>query len=212
MDEIIKQLLQAGGLSLAVPMIVVVFGSILVKGGFSLHRSRSADRKDFLDTFKDIDGRSDLWLCVSVRHLFGKYLPTNLIRRLMVAPNPGRALLDVSNGWDLFTFDVATLQVRWRNPGHVKARARKRKVLILNLGYFLLGCPGLLLAYWIVAEKIAQQFVFVAWVYVALATIGASACLISGDQLKGAGRAAEWLGIGDGMASRNARKVKKKPK
>ncbi|WP_115526957.1 MULTISPECIES: hypothetical protein [Xanthomonas] len=196
MDAVIKQLIQAGGLSLAVPMIIIVLGSILVKGGFSLHRSRSADRKDFLDAFKDIEGRSDLWLCVSVRHLFGKYLPTILIRKLMISQNPGRALLDVSDGWSLFTFDVATSQVHWRNPKNISAITRKRKVLMLNVGYFLLGCPGLFLAYWIVTGKLAQQFAVLAWVYVALAAIGAMACLIKGDQLTDAGRAAEWLEVG----------------
>ncbi|MEB1261612.1 hypothetical protein [Xanthomonas campestris] len=196
MDEVIKHLLQAGGLSIAVPGVMIVIGSILVKGGFSLHRSRSTDRKDFLDAFKEIEGRSDLWLCVSIRHLFGKYLPTILIRKLMVSQNPGRALLDVSDGWSLFTFDVATSQVHWRNPKNISAITRKRKVLMLNVGYFLLGCPGLFLAYWIVTGKLAQQFAVLAWVYVALAAIGAMACLIKGDQLTDAGRAAEWLEIG----------------
>ncbi|CAE6709292.1 hypothetical protein XA1311A_06350 [Xanthomonas arboricola] len=195
MEVFIKQLLQIGGLSLAVPMIIIVIGSILVKGGFSLHRSRSTDRKDFLDAFKDIEGRSDLWLCVGVRHLFGKYLPTILIRKLMASKNPGRALLDVSEGWGFFTFDVATSKVRWRNPKNISALTRKRKVLMLNAGYFLSGCPGFLLAYWIVAGKLGQQHAFVAWVYVALAAVGAIACLIKGEQLKDAGRAAEWLDI-----------------
>ncbi|WP_155617076.1 hypothetical protein [Xanthomonas translucens] len=212
MDAVIKQLLQVGGLPLAVPMIIIVLGSILAKGGFSLLRARSTDRKDFLDTFKDIDVRSDLWLCVSVRHLFGKYLPTSVIRKLMVGPNPGRALLDVSDGWELFTFDVATSQVRWLNPNYVNASTRKRKVLMLNVGYFLLGCPGLLLAYWILTEKLAQQFAVVAWVYVVLAAIGAIACLINSDQLKDAGRAAEWLGLGDRVVSNGTRRYQKKQK
>ncbi|MBD7923728.1 hypothetical protein [Xanthomonas bonasiae] len=212
MDAVIKQLLQVGGLPLAVPMIIIVLGSILVKGGFGLLRARSADRKDFLDAFKDIDTRSDLWLCVSIRHLFGQYLPTSLIRKLMVGPNPGRALLDVSDGWEFFIFDVATSQVRWRNQKHINARTRKRKVLMLNVGYFFLGCPGLFLAYWIVAGKFAQQFAVVAWVYVALAAIGAIACLIRGDRLKDASLAAEWLGLGDREVSSGAQRFQKKRK
>jgi len=212
MDAVIKQLLQAGGLSLAVPMIIIVLGSILVKGGFSLFRARSTDRKDFLDTFKEIDARSDLWLCVSVRHLFGKYLPTSVIRKLMVGANPGRALLDVSDGWEFFIFDAATSLVRWRNPRHINTRTRKRKVLMLNVGYFSLGCPGLFLAYWIVAGRFMQQFAVVAWVYVVLAAIGAIACLIKGDRLKDAGLAAEWLGLGDYKSEARPQRSPKKRK
>jgi len=212
MDAVIKQLLQAGGLSLAIPIVIILLGSLLVKGGFSLLRARSADRKDFLDAFKDIDSRSDLWLCVSVRHLFGKYLPTSLIRKLMVGPHPGRALLDVSDGWELFTFDVAKSEVRWRNPRYINARTRKRMVLVLNFGYFLLGCPGIFLAYWIVVRKLAQESAFVAWVYVVLAVICAIACLMKGGQLKDAGLAAEWLGLGDRVVSNRAKRLPKKRK
>ncbi|WP_369977196.1 hypothetical protein [Xanthomonas bundabergensis] len=198
MDAVIQYLLSAGGLKVAVPLVVMGFAVISVRGGFGLHRSYSANRKEFLDIFQEWEKRGDLWLSVSIRHCFGKYLPPCLIRRLMDSSDPASALLEVSNGWGAFVFDPNASILRWRNPRNSSSGTRKWKRRWYLLGYFGLACTAMLIAYGAVRLDLTDVQTFIAWTYAALAAFGAVFCLVEGDHLKDAGVAAErWLGMGE---------------
>jgi len=119
-----SELLKEGGGQWIVPLAIVAAGFMLVKGVFGLSRSRSQDRKDFLDLWAKSDKADDLWLQVAVRHLFGSVLPPALIRRFLSHPQGARALGDLAYAWPFLDMDEATGELRWRSERHYSARIR----------------------------------------------------------------------------------------
>lgn len=191
-----EEIMKLGGGRLLIPVLVVVVGVTLAKGLFSLQRSRSADRRDFLDVFQTWQGQSNLWLSAAVRHLFGSYLPPSLIRQLMSGRQPGRALLEVSNAWDFLDTDDETEELRWRRPRFASPKFRKRLGLVLTVLYFVLASFALLLAYRTVFFGFSEKMLIVAWAYVGLSAFGAFCCLAYQESLREASKAANrWLGL-----------------
>lgn len=121
----IQQILSASGQRLLVPIVLVVAGAALAKGLFNLLRSRSQDRRDFLDLFRDWQGRDDLWITVAVRHQFGAHLPSALIRQLASSAQPGRAMQEISNAWEFLEVDDETGEISWRRRFLQQARIRR---------------------------------------------------------------------------------------
>lgn len=192
----VEEILKLDGGRLLIPVVVVVVGTTLVKGLFSLQRSRSADRRDFLDVFQSWEGQSDLWLSAAVRHLFGNYLPPSLIRQLMSGRQPGRALLEVSNAWDFLEMEDETEEIRWRRPRYASAKFRKVLGWMLTALYFVLASFALFLAYRAVAGGFGERAIVIAWIYVGLCLFGAFFCLAYQENLSAAGKAANrWLGL-----------------
>lgn len=180
----------------AIPLVVIAIGVALAKGVFSLSRSRSQDRRDFLDLFRGHDAQSDVWTNVAVRHAFGAYLPSSLIRQLMSLPQPGRALLEVATAWDFLDMDDETGELRWRRGWLRAARARKVAVRVLDVLYFLLGTTSLGLGYLCMSGALKGSALWIGWVYTVLLGFVAFGCLAYGESLKCAHRAAgRWLGM-----------------
>jgi len=124
---LIEKLLELAHGRLVIPLIVIVAGVALAKGALHLTRSRSQDRKDFLDLMRSTEVQTDLWITVAVRHAFGAYLPSAVIRQLMSSPQPGRALAEVASAWDFLEMDDETSELSWRRkwwraPGSNGAR------------------------------------------------------------------------------------------
>jgi len=179
-----------------IPVAVIAIGIALAKGVFNLSRSRSQDRRDFLDLFRGHDAQSDVWTNVAVRHAFGAYLPSTLIRQLMSLPQLGRALLEVATAWDFFDMDDQTGELRWRRDWLRAAKTRKIAVRLLDTFYLLLGTASFGLGYWCVSGALTGSKLWIGWIYAVLFGFGAFACLAYGDNLKGAHRAAgRWLGM-----------------
>lgn len=192
----IEKLLEIAGGKLLIPLVVVAVGVAMAKGAFSLARSRSQDRRDFLDLFRQHEAQSDLWLTVAVRHVFGAYLPARLIRRLMSCPQPGRALLEVGGAWRFIDMDDETGELTWRRKCLRTARTRRVVVWVLNVVYFGLAGTSLWLAYLCLSGRFDGHTLWVAWTYVVLCGGGAFAALAYGDGLNDASRAAtRWLGM-----------------
>ncbi len=192
----IEKLLELADGRLIIPLIAVATGVALVKGVFSLTRSRSQDRRDFLDLFRSHEAQSDVWMTVAVRHVFGAYLPTTLIRQLMQGPQPGRALLEVAAAWDFIDMDDETGELGWRRKRLRSVKARSWIIRILDVAYFVLASVSLWLAYLCVSGTFRGTTLWIAWVYVILGGSGAFGCLAYGDNLKDADRAARrWLGM-----------------
>ena len=194
--EVIDKLMQMGDGRLLIPLIVVAVAVVLVKGGFSLARSRSVDRRDFLELFQKDQGENDLWLSVAIRHLYGAHLPTSLIRQLMSAPQPGRALLEVANSWELLDMDDETGSLHWRRKLFSSAKARRNIIWLMYTFYFGLAATSLVLGYRAITRDLEGLNLWVTWAYSILCAFGAFASLVYGDTLKDASKAAQrWLGM-----------------
>ena len=191
-----EKLLSFEGGKLLIPLIVVAVGVALAKGVFTVARSRSQDRKEFLDLFRDHEAQSDLWMTVAVRHVFGAYLPASLIRQLMSAPQPGRALLEIGRAWDFIDMNDETGELFWRRKIFRAARARKVAVVVLGVVYFVLVSAALFLAYICVTGNVDGKALWIAWTYAILSGLGALGALAYGDNLKDANKAVgRWLGL-----------------
>ncbi len=117
--------MKEGGGQWIVPLGIMAIGVVAVKGLFTFNRSRSQDRKDFLDLWAKADKADDLWVQVAVRHVFGDVLPPALIRRFLVHPQGARALGDMAYAWPLLDMDESTGELRWRRERHYSERARR---------------------------------------------------------------------------------------
>jgi hypothetical protein len=144
MMRVLTELLKEGGGEWVVPLAIVAAGFVVVKGIFGLSRSRSQDRKDFLELWAKADKADDLWLQVAVRHLFGDVLPPTLIRRFLTHPQGARALGDLAYAWPFLDMDEATGELRWRSERHYSKRVRlwERRGLIaiyVTVGFAMFG-------------------------------------------------------------------------
>lgn len=194
----IDKLIESSGGRLLLPIVLALVAASLAKGIFGLYRSKSADRRDFLDLWSKAESQSDLWLEVAVRHLVGTYLPASLIRSLMRSPQAGRALLDVAESWDLLEMHDETNEVHWRTKRHRNLKWRKIEWRVYLLGYFLaMGFGGYLifLAFMSSASTLQLKEVNL-WLYGAIFIGFGLWCLSKSDRLKTASRAMpRWLGL-----------------
>lgn len=192
----IDKLIELGDGRLLIPLVIVVTGAAFAKGVFTLFRSRSQDRRDFLDLFRGHGAQSDLWVTVAVRHVFGAYLPTSLIRQLMSSPQPGRALLEVASAWSFIDMDDETNELSWRIKAFRSARLRKLCIAVLALLYFVLAFVSLSLVYVCLSGDVEGKVLRIGWTYAVLTGVGAFAALSYGDNLKDAHVAvSRWLGL-----------------
>ena len=192
----IEKLLEVSNGKLLIPVLCAVVGTVFVKGIFNLHRSKSADRRDFLDLWMRNEGRDDLWLEVSVRHLFGTYLPASIIRSLMQSPQAGRALLEVSEFWDLLEMNDETLELNWKKRSHASVRSRRIWRYALNAFYFVTMGSALFVLYIAIVSDARMTVVASFWIYgIFLGGVGFR-CLDAADKLKVATTGApRWLGL-----------------
>lgn len=121
---IIELLKESGSLLLA-PLAMIVACFYLTKGFYGLQRSRSQDRKDFLDLWAKADKSDDLWLQVAIRHIFGENLPSSVIRHLMTQSQASQSLVDIAFAWRLLDMNETSGELRWRAPRHFSPRVRR---------------------------------------------------------------------------------------
>lgn len=175
------------------PLVVLTGLTVLAKAVFGLHRSRSQDRRDFLELWAK-QAPDDLWLEVAIRHQFGSYLPASVIRSLQRHPQAGRALMDVGTCWDLLEMDDATGVVRWRASRHRNVTWRRWERRGLVVAYFLLAFFGLMLGYVTAVASGASASSWLLWACCILLLGTAFACLTYGETLEVADRSmSRWL-------------------
>lgn len=109
----ILTLLNTGGL-LAYLIVGLSVIPLLVKGIFALKTSRSQERKEFLELWKDGDKSDDFWLELMVRHCFGAALPAALIRRITQLPASPAMLSDLASSWSWFAYDSKSGYLDWK--------------------------------------------------------------------------------------------------
>lgn len=143
----LQEIIKTGGGSFLIFGVVFALGFYAVRGVFGLHGRRSQHRKEFLELWADGRPRDALWLQVAVRHVFGSYLPTPVIRLALRQPDSSQSLSDLSELWDLLDYDSNTQTVRWRRARHSTAVERKRARCLRLAGYFICACGAALAAF-----------------------------------------------------------------
>ncbi|MEG8127673.1 hypothetical protein G3N70_16190 [Xanthomonas hortorum pv. gardneri] len=72
----------------------------------------------FLEHWDPKRADDDLWLEVTVRHLYGQLLPAHVIRTALNHPHCSQALMDLSEIWEFYHYDSDTQTVRWAHTRH----------------------------------------------------------------------------------------------
>ncbi|TDK21061.1 hypothetical protein E2F46_15285 [Luteimonas aestuarii] len=164
----LKDLVDAGGSGLLVPAVLFVLVLYVIRGAFSLHGRKSQHRKEFLDLWDADRIGDDLWLEVTVRHLFGVYLPAHVIRLALSHPSSSQALLDLSELWPLLRYDASSRTVQWRSKRHRSLSSKKLARYVPLVWYFafaILGVMSALIAYH------SDQNALLRWTYSVLSIV-----------------------------------------
>lgn len=192
----IDELLNFGGQQALIPVLAAVVGTWLVRGLFGIHRSKSQNRKEFLELWAHGQLQDDIWLEVSVRHLFGTYLPASLIRSLLQSPQAARALLEVSESWDFLDMDDETKEVKWKKERYSDPNKRNWSRRLFSWSYFVCMGLALFIGYLMLATSLGPAYSAVGWVYVFFFAGLAFWCLSKSDGLNTANIAVpRWLGL-----------------
>jgi hypothetical protein len=179
----LQEIVKTGGGSFLIFGVVFALGFYAVRGVFGLHGRRGQHRKEFLELWSDGRERDALWLQVAVRHVFGAYLPTPVIRLALARPDSSQSLLDVSTLWDLFDYDSVSQKVSWRRAWHASSARRRFARAALMAGYFAAMFAAVASAY---VSSVYGPGSVLGWVYGVFAAIAAMLgylCLDRGDML-----------------------------
>lgn len=131
----LEEVIKTGGGSFLIFGVVAALGFYAVRGVFGLHGRRGQHRKEFLELWSDGRERDALWLQMAVRHVFGTYLPTPVIRLALSRPDSSQSLIDLSSLWGLMVYDGTSQKVRWRQGWHATLPRRRFARVALLLGY-----------------------------------------------------------------------------
>ena len=189
-----KEILEAGGSGFLLPTVLFVLVLYVAKGVFGLHGRRSQHRREFLELWDKARSADDLWLEVSIRHLFGTYLPARVIRLALDQADRSRSLADLSEFWDLLVFDPVDQTVRWKHTLSSRlARSRWGRAFCFA-GYFACAIAAVISS--VVAARYGHTSV-VGWVYGVFALVigfAAFLCLSQEETIKSATQAGtRWI-------------------
>jgi len=171
---VFNELISAGGPGLLIPVVLFALLLYAIRGLFGLHGRRSQHRREFLEHWdpKRID--DDLWLEVTIRHLYGTHLPAHVIRTAFAHPHTSQALLDLSELWLFLDYDPETRRVRWQHKRHRSRTSRGLLRFWPVLRYFLMIGAGVIGAYY--ATRVSG---FNQWVFATFAVVMGAGALLS---------------------------------
>jgi hypothetical protein len=188
------EILTTGGRGYLIPIALFALVLYAARGMFSLHGRRSQQRKEFLELWNESRIQDDLWLEVSIRHLFGTFLPAPIIRLALQQPDRGQALLEISELWPMFQLNRESSTVRWLRRRHLTLKRRKLARRLFLIAYFVCALAAVGAAQ--IAFK-AGPASFSGWLYgvgAVVSGLAAFACLSREDSMKTAARVGEeWL-------------------
>ncbi|MCC4605436.1 hypothetical protein HG421_01115 [Xanthomonas campestris pv. badrii] len=199
-----KDMIAAGGPGLLIPIVLFALIIYATRGLFDLHGRRSQHRREFLEHWDPKRADDDLWLEVTVRHLYGQPLPAHVIRTALSHPHCSQALMDLSEIWEFYQYDSDTQTVSWAHTRHKHAYRRWLNHRWSLARYFLLACLAMVATYVATLVNGLSQ-----WIYAtaaALCGIGAFISLWRCDAEKKAADAGEiWIKrINDSLRSPHA--------
>ncbi|RDZ25974.1 hypothetical protein [Lysobacter silvisoli] len=171
-----KEILDAGGTSFLIPVVLALVVLYAIRGLNGLHSRKYQNRKEFLEVWDNTRIQDDLWLEVTVRHLFGAYLPARVVHLALAQPNKSESLLQLSELWDLFDYDPETETVRWRRKRHATVKRRRTMWRLMFAAYFISAFAA-------VGSGIAAAHfgpgTFVGWVWGGFAVVCAFVALVN---------------------------------
>lgn len=179
-----KEILEAGGTGFLLPVVLFLLVLYAIRGVFGLHGRRGQHRREFLELWDKSRSTDDLWLEVSVRHLFGAYLPARLIRLALEQPNRSRSLQELSEIWELLTFNPDDQTIRWN--GTLLARLAKSRFGRAACFFAYFACAVVAIAAAVASAHYGHTS-FAGWVYGVFAvTVGfvAFTCLTHEETVK----------------------------
>ena len=131
----LDQYLNLLGKAYLVPITFIAIGAWGVKFITGLQESKRRDRKEFLEHWRNHNEMSDLEMEVTVRHLFGIYLPANLIRTIHSMPFPSEIFVQMIDAWPFVRFDHTNHQLAWKRNGYATRSGRLGYLAAWGLGY-----------------------------------------------------------------------------
>jgi hypothetical protein len=191
----LDRVLEISGQGAFVPILLLIGVGWMIPGIFAFARSRSSNRRDFLELWKGNPAPDDLWLETMVRHLFGEWLPADVIRSLLSSPQAGRALLEVSAAWSLLAYDDETRIVTWRNWS-CATHLRRRFLACAYLAGYLVALPLAFLTakYFVKLQLAGVEVIF--WVYpIGLAMLAVFLAIASVTLSEADKSVPRWLGL-----------------
>src|SRR5690242_1795494 len=97
----IKDIVDAAGTGFLIPAILVAMLVAAIKGFFGVFNRKGQTRKEFLEHWDAGRKEDDVWLEVTVRHLFGEYLPADVIRLALQQLHKTLAIREIAEIWPL---------------------------------------------------------------------------------------------------------------
>jgi uncharacterized membrane protein YraQ (UPF0718 family) len=183
LETIAKQL----GPGFIVPALAVLILGWFAKLVTDLHTGSRQSRRDFLDLWRTLDKNDDVALEVATRHLFGDYLPADVIRAATALAFPTQQVQRLSLIWPHLRYDAAARQVRLANPRLREVGYRWWAVLGYLAGYFVLALLGAVALQ--IASKLAPSAMLTWMIVVAAAgaLVVAFGSLARSDTIKSLG-------------------------
>lgn len=156
----IKDVIAAGGPSLLIPAVLFVLLYYVIRGLFGLQGRHSQHRSEFLERWDPQRSDDDLWLEVTIRHLYGTALPAHAIRTAFEHPHTSQALAHLSDLWPLLDYEADTKKVRWKHWWHRKQTVRKALRYWPVIRYFAFAGAAAIGLYLATSHQGLHQWIF----------------------------------------------------
>lgn len=158
----IEEILKAAGPWAVVPAASIALAGYLISMLMSWHRTRGQNRVEFLGLWRGADQMDDMALEVTVRHLFGTYLPASVIRRICVTDHCADELFNVARLWSMLRYDPISQEVSWAKPKYADKKVTMVGDFLYKMLYFLFALMAVACVF---AAVWAGPNSSVAWLY-----------------------------------------------
>lgn len=137
--------------------LVLFFSAVplLSRGIFALKKSRSQQRREFLELWKDGDKSDDFWLELMIGHCFGRALPAALVRQVIRLPSAPAKLSDLSLSWSWLAYDTASARLHWREERRNRGRNSTIELRVCLAVYVMFAMIGILFTWKMPANSTA---------------------------------------------------------
>lgn len=135
----IEEVLKAVGPAAVVPIAAIALAGYVISMLTGWHRTKGQRRIEFLGLWRGTSQMDDMALEVTVRHLFGTYLPASVIRRICASDHCADELFNVTQIWSLFRYDPVSRKVCWAKSRYANSRVLLIEDVLFKALYFLLA-------------------------------------------------------------------------
>lgn len=143
----LKDIIEANASELLIPVAIFSLAIYATRGLFGLHGRRNQQRREFLEHWDPSRTQDNLWLEVTVRHLYGANLPAHVIRMALARSHSTQSLIELSELWPFFRYDIDTRTVCWRRKFHDRSSRRKISRYWPMIRYGLFALSGIFCAF-----------------------------------------------------------------